>query len=381
MIFEPFEIQKLALPNRIARSATAERGADEKGFATDELISLYRRLAEGGSGLIFTGHAFVRLDGRTNINMTGIHRDETIPGLSRLAKAVHKASAAKIVLQVNHAGRATAEVLIGCRPVAPSPIPVRMSGENPRELSPDEIDELVELYVLAALRAQEAGFDGVQLHCAHGYLISQFLSPYTNKREDKWGGSSDNRRRFLLEIIAEIEARAPDFPLLVKINSEDMVPGGVELGNFVETCLEIEKRGVDVIEVSAGIPESANKIIRKGIKSPEKEAYFRKNARALKDGGLNIPVILVGGLRSFEICEEILEAGEADIVSLSRPLITEPDLPRRWASGDTTKSRCISCNGCLKLRDEFTHCVYWSEKKKSYDKLDRIRVINSEISK
>jgi 2,4-dienoyl-CoA reductase-like NADH-dependent reductase (Old Yellow Enzyme family) len=308
-----------------------------------------------------TGHAFIRIDGRTNLAMTGAHSDEMIPGLSKIARAVHCNSYAKIFLQINHAGRNTRESLIGTRPIAPSPIPVRMSNQEVQVSSSDEIAELVELYLQSALRAQEAGFDGVQLHCAHGYLISQFLSPYTNRREDDWGGNVENRRRFLLNIIAEIKEQAPDFPIAVKINCEDFVPSGVNMEEFVETSKELEKMELDFIEVSGGIPESANKIIRKGINSTEKEGYFLYGARALKDAGIKIPILTVGGFRTKSVCQEALERGDADIISLARPLITEPDLPLKWQKGECEKSRCISCNRCLNAVKEMTHCVYWEE--------------------
>ena len=353
----------MSLPNRLARSATAERGADDKGRVIPELIELYRALASGGVGLIMTGHAYVRRDGRTSNTMTGAHSDDMIPGLSKIAKVAHKNSDACIFLQINHIGRAASAEMIGSNPIAPSSIPVKFSRQRVRQLSSDETEELVEDYALAALRAQEAGFDGVQLHCAHGYLISQFLSPYTNKREDKWGGSSENRRRFLFNIVSEIKDRAPDFPITIKINCEDFVPGGFTLEEFAETCLQLEGMGVEAIEVSAGIPESAGKIVRRNIRFPEEEGYLLYGARALKDAGVKIPVLTVGGYRTKHICQDVLERNEADIISLSRPLITEPDLPRKWREGESGKSRCVSCSKCLMLKNEITHCVYWEKEK------------------
>ena len=361
-IFTQVNLDKYTLCNRLARSATAERGADEKGSVTDELVEMYRCLAKGGVGLIMTGHAFVRMDGRTNFAMTGTHSDDMIPGLSKLASIVHKNSDAKVFLQINHAGRTASEELTGAKPIAPSPIPIRLSGQEVRQLSGDEIEELIQCYVQAALRGREAGFDGVQLHCAHGYLISQFLSAYTNKREDEWGGSSENRRRFLLEIVSAIQHEAGDFPITVKINCEDMVPGGVEIEEFIKTCRKLERLAISGIEVSAGIPESASKIIRKNIDEADKEGYFIHGARALKEAGLKIPVMVVGGFRSKQVCQGTLDKGFADIISMSRPFITEPDLPLKWRKGQSDKSRCVSCNGCLKLRHEITHCVYWEKK-------------------
>jgi 2,4-dienoyl-CoA reductase-like NADH-dependent reductase (Old Yellow Enzyme family) len=361
-VFDGINIASLSIGNRLVRSATAERAADEKGRVTEALLEMYRNLARGGVGLIITGHAYVRPDGKTNPAMTGAHFDEMIPGLSKLVRTVHRLSDAKIFLQINHAGRATHSDMIGTLPIAPSEVPVRMSGQEVRVLSADEIAELVEMYVLSGLRSQEAGFDGLQLHCAHGYLISQFLSPFTNRREDEWGGDAERRRKFLLNIIIGIKKEAPDFPLALKINCADLVPGGVELEEFVETCKLAEQAGICAIEVSGGIPESANKIIRKGIKSQDKEGYFLYGAKALKAEEVKVPIITVGGYRSQSVCEGILERGEADLISLCRPLITEPDLPLKWRNGKSEISRCISCNSCMKFKDEMTKCVHWEDK-------------------
>lgn len=361
MIFTEARLGPYALINRLARSATAERGADERGKVAGGMVDMYADLARGGAGLIMTGHAYVRADGRTNVSQTGIHTDEMIPGLAKVAGTVHKKSEARIFIQISHAGRAASAELIGSRPAAPSPIPVRMSGENPREMSGDEIEELVELYTLAALRAQEAGFDGVQLHCAHGYLISQFLSPYTNKRDDEWGGSPEGRRKFLFRIVSEISGRAPGFPITVKINCEDLLTAGTTVEEFVETSRLLDEAGVAGIEVSAGIPETAGKIIKRNIDAPDKEGYLLYGARALKEAGLRSTILTVGGYRSRTVCEEALEEGSADIISLCRPLITEPDLPEKWRRGESDKSRCVSCSGCLKLRKGMTHCVYWNK--------------------
>ena len=361
-LFSNINVGKIEIANRIARSATAERGADKYGRLTDEVFEMYKVLARGGSGMIFTGHAFVKLNGRTSYGMTGAHSDDMIPGLTKLAKTVQSNSDAKVFLQLNHAGRATSEELIDTLPIAPSDVPIRMTKQRLRVLSSDEVEELVEWYGRAALRGSEAGFDGIQLHAAHGYLISQFLSPFTNNRTDQWGGTAENRRRFILSIVDEIIAKTGDCILMVKINCEDLLSGGLELEEFVETCKMLEEHGVNGIEVSGGITESASKIIRKGINNREKEGYFVHGAKALKDAGIKIPVVVVGGFRSREKCDEVLESGEADMISMCRPLITEPDLPNRWRSGKYDKSRCISCNKCLMNTEGITHCVYWAEK-------------------
>lgn len=319
-------------------------------------------LVQGGVGLIMTGHTFVHLNGRTNLGMTGIHSDEMILGLEKMVKTVHRNSDAKFFAQINHAGRVTSQALIGTIPAGPSAVPVRFSQEQVRELTGDEIEELVENYVLAALRAQEAGFDGVQLHCAHGYLISQFLSGYTNRREDEWGGNPENRRRFPMMVIDRIQKEAPDFPLTLKINCEDFVNGGVTIDEFTETCLQLQEKGIAAIEVSGGIPEAGAKAVQKGVRPGKKEGFFLHGAEALKNAGIKVPVITVGGYRSKSFCQDILDQSKADMIALSRPLITEPDLPLKWKNGDCDESRCISCNKCLLVRSEMTHCVYWTGK-------------------
>ncbi len=359
MLFTSTKIDHLQIPNRIVRSATAERGADEKGLVTAEMAAMYKNVARGGAGLIITGHAYIHPQGRTNPAMTGVHNNDTIPGLRRVVKAVRSNSDSKIFLQINHAGRVTTKDICGDVPAGPSAIPVKMSGETVRELSADEIEELVEMFAEAAARAQEAGFDGVQLHCAHGYLISQFLSGYTNKREDKWG---QDKRLFLMRVVEAVKQKAPDFLLTVKINSQDFVPEGVTLADFTETCRLLEECGISAVEISGGIPEAGSKAARKGINTPEKEGYFLDGCRALKEAGLKIPLIAVGGFRSKAICEEALLKGEAEMISLCRPLITEPDLPHKWQSGENPVSRCISCNKCLNRVQFLTHCVHWTEK-------------------
>jgi len=359
MLFTSINISGLEIPNRIVRSATAERGADAKGLVTPEMAAMYKIAARGGAGLIITGHAYIHPQGRTNAAMTGVHSDDTIPGLRRVVKAVRSNSDSKIFLQINHAGRVTSKEICGVVPAGPSAIPVKMSGETVRELSADEIEELVEMFASAAARAQEAGFDGVQLHCAHGYLISQFLSGYTNKRQDKWGR---DKRLFLLRVVEAIKQKTPDFLLTVKINSQDFVPDGVTLEEFAETCRLLEQQGICAVEISGGIPEAGSKAARKGINTPEKEGYYLDGSWALKQAGLKIPIITVGGFRSKAICEEALQKGEADMISMCRPLITEPDLPNKWRDGENPVSRCISCNKCLTKVPFITHCVHWEEK-------------------
>jgi len=356
VLFSPFELAGLRLRNRLVRSATCERMCPPDGRVTGDLVEFYRRLARGGIGLVFTGHAFVRADGRAGEGMMGVDSDDLVPGLGELVQAVHEAGA-PVVCQINHAGRQSRPELIGGRqPIAPSPVADRATGITPRELTPEEIEGLVECYVAAAERCRRAGFDGVQLHCAHGYLMSQFISPYTNRRTDGWGGSLERRARFPLEVLKRIRRRlGRDFPVLVKLNAEDFIEGGLTLEESCRIGEMLEAEGVDAIEVSAGMAETADKIVRTGIDTEEKEAYFLPQVREFRRH-VRVPLICVGGLRSRSIMERVVESGAADMVSLSRPLIREPDLPRRLQEGTSHRARCVSCNRCCADRRGWLAC-------------------------
>jgi len=346
VVFSPFEFAGLRLRNRVVRSATCERMCPPDGRVTGDLVEFYRRLARGGTGLIVTGHAFVRADGRAGEGMMGADGDDLVPGLQELVEAVHEAGAL-VVCQLNHAGRQTRpEVIGGRQPVAPSAVSDRATGITPRELTPEEIEGLVECYVAAAERCRRARFDGVQLHCAHGYLMSQFISPYTNRRTDGWGGSLERRAHFPLEVLKRIRKRlGGDFPVLVKTNAEDFIEGGLTLEESCRIGQMLEAEGINAIEVSAGMAETADKIVRTGIDTEAKEAYFLPQVREFRRH-VRVPLICVGGLRSRVVMERVVESGAADMVSLSRPLIREPDLPRRLQEGTSDHARCVSCNRC-----------------------------------
>ena len=217
-----------------------------------------------------------------------------------------------------------------------------------------EILAVIEAFTKAAVRAKKAGFDGVQLHCAHGFLLSNFISPYTNRRTDRWGGSVENRARIVMEIVRRIkEEIGNDFPVLVKLNATDgFRPGslkaelGLDISQSVEIAKLLEQAGVCAIEVSGGIGEAGGVTIRTAINSPAKEAYFKEYSKAIKSA-VNIPVILVGGIRSLSIIDYLLENGFADLISMSRVFISEPDIVLKFKSGEAKKARCVSCNLCF----------------------------------
>jgi 2,4-dienoyl-CoA reductase-like NADH-dependent reductase (Old Yellow Enzyme family) len=355
-LFEPIEINGMVVPNRFVRSATNDRLAEVSGHLNDAFIEVYEALAEGGVGLIVTGHAYVKWNGKASVTMMGAHDDDLIPGMTRLVDAVHKFDS-KIVMQINHAGRQTASAVLGETTVAPSAVYSTIYDETPRALTGEEIEELIEDYAAAARRAVAAGFDGVQIHAAHGYLISQFISPFTNVREDQWGGSPENRMRFPMAVLKRVREEVGErYPVLIKLNSADFLEGGLTVEESSQIAATLCRNGIDAIEISGGMGESASEIMKTGISEEKDEAYFLPNARRFKEV-IDVPLILVGGLRTPALMERLIEDGEADMVSLCRPFIREPDLVKRWKGGDTRKADCVSCNGCQKFREEPVRCI------------------------
>jgi 2,4-dienoyl-CoA reductase-like NADH-dependent reductase (Old Yellow Enzyme family) len=237
--------------------------------------------------------------------------------------------------------------LTGHPALAPSAV-AGFAETPPCEMSVTDIEDLAGAFGQAARRAQEAGFDGVQLHSAHGYLLSQFLSPAFNQRQDEYGGTIDNRVRAALAILGRIRSEVGgNYPVLAKINSQDFITGGLSEDDSLQAALRLERAGVDAVEVSGGTMLSGDLMPpRAKINTEEREAYFRDAARRFK-GRLGIPVILVGGVRSFGLAERLVKEGYADYISMSRPFVREPDLVRRWQSGDLRRATCVSDNQCF----------------------------------
>ena len=342
-IFEVFETENLLLKNRIVKSATAEAMATAEGFVTDMLIDFYRKLSEGGAGTVITGFMFISEKGRAMKNMTGISGDEHVDGLSRLVREAKKADGEKpevnLVAQLVHAGRQNYPFP---DPVAPSAVLERTTNVMPRELSKEEIYQIIDDFANAAIRADKAGFDAVQLHAAHGYLLSQFISPYTNRRKDEFG---KERAKILLDIIERIRERSK-IPVLIKLNASDFIPGGLEVDEAARIAKLLEGAGYEAIEVSGGMWESRlytkfNVVCQNVERSGE--AYFKEYARKIREK-VGIPVILVGGIRSIEVAEKLLDC-HCDLVSMARPFIRDPYLPIKWKE---SPSDCKSCNKCLK---------------------------------
>jgi 2,4-dienoyl-CoA reductase-like NADH-dependent reductase (Old Yellow Enzyme family) len=378
-IFESITIGNVKLRNRILRSATHEGMTDENGQPTDKLIELYKRMAKGGIGGIVTGYAGIQQDGKSPLrNMLMIDSDEKINRYKKLADEIHKEKT-PIFLQIAHCGRATSSKVTGKPVVAPSSIKDGMYEEIPVELDDKAIEEIIDNFVKAATRAKKAGFDGVQLHVAHGYLLSQFLSSYSNRRNDKWGGSTENKTRIIKEIISRIKKSEPDYPVFVKMNGYDRRKNGMRVAEAVQISRMLEDAGCDAIEVSCGFPEDGFMSTR-GPRIPfdaifstfekyknmsaiskylfkflaplfikqEKEIYsYNVNAAYEIKKAVSIPVIAVGGIQRVEDIENAIINKKLDAVSICRPLIIEPDLVNKFKEGKSTEAKCIKCNYCI----------------------------------
>ena len=347
MLFKEATIGPLCVKNRLIRSATAEMMANDAGRPLPSLALLYRTLARGGVGLIVTGHLFVHPSGKAHRAMTGIDSDDGIADLKYLTKAVHEEEGA-IAAQINHAGRhaATGD------PMAPSALPRDGRRSAARAIDTGEIETIVSWYAAAARRARDAGFDAVQIHAAHGYLVSQFLSPLTNRRIDEWGGSPSNRSRFLLDVVSAVRTVVgPEYPILVKLGMCDEADGGLTLEEGVEVVRRLQDR-VELVELSGGVASASAFNIATGVTPGENEAYFRPWAQAVKAASVDVSIALVGGLRSRAVMDDVLDSGDAQFVSLCRPLICEPHLPERMRRGQTKASICVSKNRCWPRKGE-----------------------------
>ncbi len=359
-LFEGIEINGMALKNRSVRSATWMGMAEKGGRCSTRLIRRMEALARGEVGLIMTGFAYVMQNGQALTGQLGIHDDAMIPNLLKLTKRVH-ASDGKIAMQIVHAGVQTVMREKKDQPIwGPSPVYNKLFRKAPKVMTQGEIKATVQAFARAAQRVKRAGFDAVQLHGAHGYLVSQFLSPLTNKRTDKYGGPVENRARFLFQIYRAVrKSVGKDFPILIKLNTKDFVRGGFHERDALFVARRLDDMGMDAIELSGGTPAAGDLgPARTKIRKADDEAYFLPLAKKIKRH-VSVPIILVGGIRSLKAVDDILKSGAADLVSMARPLIREPDLIRRWQQGDGKKATCISCNQCFGAARtaEGVHCV------------------------
>jgi len=358
-LFDNVRIGNLSLDNRLVRSATWEGMCDEHGHVTQQLVAYYRALVMGGVGLVTTGYSYIREDGKQLKGKMGVCHDAHLPGLRHLTEAVHQEGGV-VFCQLVHAGGQTTSKVIGCQPLAPSVTDFPGYQEPPRAMSTDDIRAVVAAFAGAAARARQAGFDGVQLHGAHGYLINQFLSPLCNQRHDAYGGTPERRMTFVEEVLAAVRsAVGSDYPVTIKLTVADHLPGGLQPDECVAVARRLEQLGIDGIEVSSGSSAAgAMGPVRQHIATPEDEGYNAGLARLVKQA-VRVPVIVVGGLRSCAVMQRLLWEGDADLFALSRPLIREPDLPEIWRRDDGYRATCISCNGCFRpaLKGEGITCI------------------------
>lgn len=347
-LFRPMRIGPVSLKGRLVRSATGEHASDENGCPGESLREIYLALAEGDAPLIVTGHAYVLPSGRCGLTQNGIHSDELVPSWRMIVDAVHQRNPdVRIFMQISHGGRQVSPDSVQ-EPIAPSAVPLRSGTVKPREMTLREIDECIQAFADAARRAREAGFDGVQIHCAHGYLLSEFLSPYTNRRGDDWGGTPERRRRFVLEVLRKVrEAAGPDLAVTTKLNCEDFLPEGLALAESCEAARTLAAEGIDAIEVSGYMADAdpRHSPSRPGDPARAEEGFYLAQAAEIKKAAGVVPVGVCGGFRSLDVMARAVEAEGVDFVAASRPFIAEPDLFQRLRDGQE-RARCISCNEC-----------------------------------
>jgi 2,4-dienoyl-CoA reductase-like NADH-dependent reductase (Old Yellow Enzyme family) len=376
-VFEKTSIAGMVLKNRILRSATHEGLGDEHGYPKKELFNIYEKLAKNNAGAIITGFTAVQQNGKTLNNMRMFDHDKYID-VYRAQNLKLKNYSTPIIMQLVHGGGMCSPKISGKIAVAPSAIKLRDYPTKPERLPESEIELIIDSFVNAIERARKAEFDGVQLHAAHGFLLSQFLSPHFNKRKDRWGGSTENRVRIIARIIKKARQKVDDYPILVKMSAYDASTDGIKIEEGIKIAQMIQKAGCTALELSCGggdgfttvrvseLPLEAvfelvpwykkmhplkKKILKLILPLVLKRHtplhnYNVNAARQIKES-VDIPVIVVGGIRRIKDIEKIITEKEADYVSMSRPFIIEPDIVAKFSDHRQTDSRCIDCGYCL----------------------------------
>lgn len=366
-LFEKTKINRMELKNRFVRSATWEGLANPDGSCNKKVTDLYIELAKGQIGLIISSHTYINQRGKAGIGQLGIYSDKLTDGYIEMVNKVHQ-EGSKIIMQITHGGNQSKVELIKKRPLGPSSVEVKKDDMS-KAMTKEDIFQTIKDFKHAALRAKKAGFDGVQIHAAHGYLLSSFLSPFFNHRTDEYGRSIENRAHLVLEVYQAIRSElGKQFAIIIKINADDFIEGGFTPIQMIQVAHLLQSAGIDAIEVSGGTPNPHlskylnSRIHRKN--SLEEEVYYRDTAKLYKKK-IKVPLILVGGIRSYEIARELVEKELTDYISIARPLIMEPGLIKRWQSGDTKKATCISCNQCIKpiLKGEGFYCMVEKDKR------------------
>lgn len=349
-IFEKANVGGITLKNRIIRSATQEAAADQDGHITETFISIYERVAAGGAGAAITGMIGVDENSRVFPYMVKAYDDDFVSGLSEVVQKAH-ALDCKIIVQLAHCG-AKANPDHGNNPLAPSDL-VLAEDKSAKGMTKEEIQSVIQSFALAAERCKEAGADGVQIHGAHGYLLSEFLSPFFNKRKDEYGGDISNRAKIVFEVYAAIREKVGDgYPIWIKINGEDYVSGGLGLEECLWVCCELDKLGINGIEISGGVSISPETSSARQMSTSDQEGVFAQNAMQIAEK-VKASVISVGCYRTPDMIEEWLNKGKIQAISLCRPLICEPELPGIWESGNRRKAKCVSCNKCFDFKSKF----------------------------
>lgn len=352
VLFTPIQINTMTLKNRIIMPAMASYHAAVNGEVTEKLIRYHAERARGGVGMNIVEATYVTRDGNSFDLGLGISDDFMIKGLSKLATAVHGHDG-KIAIQLQHGGRCGNPPTSGHPRMLVSMIPGLAPTENARVMDAEDIEKIVEAYAQAARRAVEAGFDAVELHGAHGYLINQFLSPLTNRREDAYGGSLENRMRFPLEVLRAVRRQTgPGFPILFRFSMVECLPGGLDMDEAIRIAQTMADNGVDMLNLSIGIGESVEYIIPP---ASVPDGWNAERAAAIRQAiGGRIPVAVVGRIYNRKTAESIVGSGQADIVAMGRALLADPDLPTKLAEKrDDEILTCIGCNeGCTGMLNE-----------------------------
>ena len=345
-LFSPCKIGNVEIKNRIIRSATYTHTANTDGTVTEEFIKFYSELAAGGTGLIITGLVAIDEEGKLDNGQAGLYDDNHLEGQKKFVKAIHEYSDVKIAPQLCHCGRQ------GMNSISPSAVLYQVTKKMPRELTNEEVKTVIKNFVNAGRRAYESDYDLVQLNGAHCWLLSNFLSPYSNKRTDEYGGNTENRTRILVEIYNQLtDEVGKNFPITVKLQTQDFVENSITLEEGKKITKILVDTGYDAIEPSGGGLET---IIMGGksypslvVKSEDQENYFLPTVKEFAEVLGNTKVILMGGIRDPLKAEKLFQEGTIDFIALSRPLIIEPSLPNRWKNGDLSPPLCTSCNACF----------------------------------
>lgn len=366
-VFEKSSIGNMTLKNRFIRSATWENMTTEDGHMTASLYEIYEKLAQGNVGLLITGYANIVKEEQPNPGMMGIYDDSFIDEYYQLTQTVHE-NDAKIVMQLAYGGTKTT-FNVGKRTIfAPSEVPERSTKTKGKAMTKEDIAYITRAFAEAANRAKTAGFDGVEIHGAHSYLINQFLSPYYNQREDEYGGSLTNRMRFLVEIYEAIRDKVgKDYPVLVKLTASDFFEGGLTFKETREICKQLELLGVDAIELSGNIHGKAKSMVGQNFDGYTllKEGYFLEYGKVISDE-IQTPIITVGGFSDIYHIEKVLNETNIQYVALARPLLTEPNLIKRWQAGNDAPVKCVRCSKCR--TSEGNYCTVFNAKKAQWIK-------------